>query len=47
MKARHWEVAHWMFLHVTRDVSAANRLAFVALAYWRAASPDPAVNIRL
>lgn len=40
--------AYWLFRYILRktgqsDVSLANRLAPVALAYWRANAPDPTV----
>ena len=36
----------WLRRHGLADVSLANRLAPVALAYWAALEPDPAVVVR-
>ena len=36
----------WLRHHGLADISLANRLAPVALAYWAALEPDPAVVVR-
>jgi len=36
----------WLRHHGLADISLANRLAPVALAYWAAREPDPAVVVR-
>ena len=41
-----FEIWRHLGRHGLADVSLANRLAPVAIAYWAAAEPDPAVVVR-